>query len=85
MTLEMGKSISESRTEITYAEAFFRWFAKHAVRIEIEVLRERVEMRESYSRLLPRFVARSLERHDASLDRIELLARKAMSSGAGEA
>ena len=34
MTLEMGKPLAESRTEITYAAEFFRWFAEEAVRIE---------------------------------------------------
>ncbi|WP_286218830.1 NAD-dependent succinate-semialdehyde dehydrogenase [Paraoerskovia sediminicola] len=33
MTLEMGKSLAESRAEITYAAEFFRWFAEEAVRI----------------------------------------------------
>jgi succinate-semialdehyde dehydrogenase / glutarate-semialdehyde dehydrogenase len=33
MTLEMGKSIAESRAEITYAAEFFRWFSEEAVRI----------------------------------------------------
>ncbi|PZS33574.1 MAG: NAD-dependent succinate-semialdehyde dehydrogenase, partial [Pseudonocardiales bacterium] len=30
MTLEMGKPLSESRAEITYAAEFFRWFAEEA-------------------------------------------------------
>jgi succinate-semialdehyde dehydrogenase/glutarate-semialdehyde dehydrogenase len=34
MTLEMGKTIKESRAEITYAAEFFRWFSEEAVRIE---------------------------------------------------
>ena len=34
MTLEMGKNVSESRAEITYAAEFFRWFAEEAVRVE---------------------------------------------------
>ncbi len=34
MTLEMGKPISESKAEITYANEFFRWFSEEAVRIE---------------------------------------------------
>jgi succinate-semialdehyde dehydrogenase / glutarate-semialdehyde dehydrogenase len=34
MTLEMGKPLAESRTEIAYAAEFFRWFAEEAVRIE---------------------------------------------------
>ncbi len=33
MTLEMGKSLAESRAEIAYAAEFFRWFAEEAVRI----------------------------------------------------
>jgi len=33
MTLEMGKTVAESRSEITYAAEFFRWFAEEAVRI----------------------------------------------------
>jgi succinate-semialdehyde dehydrogenase/glutarate-semialdehyde dehydrogenase len=34
MTLEMGKPVSESRTEIAYAAEFFRWFSEEAARIE---------------------------------------------------
>jgi succinate-semialdehyde dehydrogenase/glutarate-semialdehyde dehydrogenase len=34
MTLEMGKPLPESRTEIAYAAEFFRWFAEEAVRID---------------------------------------------------
>ncbi|MFE2428315.1 NAD-dependent succinate-semialdehyde dehydrogenase [Streptomyces sp. NPDC059373] len=34
MTLEMGKPVAESRTEILYAAEFFRWFAEEAVRID---------------------------------------------------
>ncbi|MGI9185627.1 MAG: NAD-dependent succinate-semialdehyde dehydrogenase [Solirubrobacteraceae bacterium] len=34
MTLEMGKTIAESRAEITYAAEFFRWYSEEAVRIE---------------------------------------------------
>ncbi len=34
MTLEMGKTITESKAEIAYAAEFFRWFAEEAVRIE---------------------------------------------------
>jgi succinate-semialdehyde dehydrogenase/glutarate-semialdehyde dehydrogenase len=34
MTLEMGKTIAESKAEIAYASEFFRWFAEEAVRIE---------------------------------------------------
>ena len=33
MTLEMGKSLEESRAEIAYAAEFFRWFSEEAVRI----------------------------------------------------
>ena len=33
MTLEMGKSLGESRGEIAYAAEFFRWFSEEAVRI----------------------------------------------------
>lgn len=33
-TLEMGKPLAESRTEVTYAADFFRWFAAEALRIE---------------------------------------------------
>ena len=33
MTLEMGKSLAESRAEITYAGEFFRWFSEEAVRV----------------------------------------------------
>ncbi len=34
MTLEMGKTIGESKAEIAYAAEFFRWFSEEAVRIE---------------------------------------------------
>ncbi len=34
MTLEMGKPVAESRTEIAYAAEFFRWFSEEAARIE---------------------------------------------------
>jgi succinate-semialdehyde dehydrogenase/glutarate-semialdehyde dehydrogenase len=34
MTLEMGKPLAESRSEIAYAAEFFRWFAEQAVRID---------------------------------------------------
>ncbi len=34
MTLEMGKSVAESKAEVTYAAEFFRWFAEQAVRID---------------------------------------------------
>jgi succinate-semialdehyde dehydrogenase / glutarate-semialdehyde dehydrogenase len=33
MTLEMGKSVAESRAEINYAAEFLRWFAEEAVRV----------------------------------------------------
>jgi succinate-semialdehyde dehydrogenase/glutarate-semialdehyde dehydrogenase len=33
MTLEMGKSLAESRGEIAYAAEFFRWFSEEAVRV----------------------------------------------------
>jgi succinate-semialdehyde dehydrogenase/glutarate-semialdehyde dehydrogenase len=33
MTLEMGKSLTESKAEIVYAAEFFRWFSEEAVRI----------------------------------------------------
>ncbi|GLZ52376.1 NAD-dependent succinate-semialdehyde dehydrogenase [Actinomycetospora sp. NBRC 106378] len=33
MTLEMGKSVTESTAEVTYAAEFFRWFSEEAVRI----------------------------------------------------
>jgi len=33
MTLEMGKTLKESRAEIAYGSEFFRWFAEEAVRI----------------------------------------------------
>ena len=34
MTLEMGKTVKESKAEISYASEFFRWFAEEAVRID---------------------------------------------------
>jgi len=34
MTLEMGKSLAESRGEVAYAAEFFRWFSEQAVRID---------------------------------------------------
>src|SRR3954447_25084541 len=34
MTLEMGKTIKESKAEIKYAGEFFRWFAEESVRID---------------------------------------------------
>jgi succinate-semialdehyde dehydrogenase/glutarate-semialdehyde dehydrogenase len=34
MTLEMGKPLAESKSEVTYAAEFLRWFAEEAVRIE---------------------------------------------------
>jgi succinate-semialdehyde dehydrogenase/glutarate-semialdehyde dehydrogenase len=33
MTLEMGKALSESRAEISYAAEFLRWFSEEAVRV----------------------------------------------------
>jgi succinate-semialdehyde dehydrogenase / glutarate-semialdehyde dehydrogenase len=33
MSLEMGKSLTDSRAEATYAAEFFRWFSEEAVRI----------------------------------------------------
>jgi len=33
MTLEMGKPLAESRSEITYGAEFFRWFSEEAVRV----------------------------------------------------
>jgi succinate-semialdehyde dehydrogenase/glutarate-semialdehyde dehydrogenase len=34
MTLEMGKTIKESKAEISYAAEFFRWFSGEALRID---------------------------------------------------
>jgi succinate-semialdehyde dehydrogenase / glutarate-semialdehyde dehydrogenase len=34
MTLEMGKPLAESKSEITYAAEFFRWFSGEALRTE---------------------------------------------------
>jgi succinate-semialdehyde dehydrogenase / glutarate-semialdehyde dehydrogenase len=34
MTLEMGKPVADSRSEIVYAAEFFRWFSEEAVRID---------------------------------------------------
>jgi succinate-semialdehyde dehydrogenase / glutarate-semialdehyde dehydrogenase len=34
MTLEMGKSIAESKAEIVYSAEFFRWFAGEALRLD---------------------------------------------------
>ncbi|WP_368671838.1 NAD-dependent succinate-semialdehyde dehydrogenase [Jatrophihabitans endophyticus] len=34
MTLEMGKSVADSRAEVTYAAEFFRWFSEEAVRVD---------------------------------------------------
>jgi succinate-semialdehyde dehydrogenase / glutarate-semialdehyde dehydrogenase len=34
MSLEMGKSLSDARGEVTYAAEFFRWFSEEAVRID---------------------------------------------------
>ena len=33
MTLEMGKPLAESQTEVTYGAEFLRWFSEEAVRI----------------------------------------------------
>jgi len=33
MTLEMGKTLTEARGEVTYGSEFFRWFSEEAVRI----------------------------------------------------
>jgi succinate-semialdehyde dehydrogenase/glutarate-semialdehyde dehydrogenase len=33
MTMEMGKTLAESRGEVTYGAEFFRWFSEEAVRI----------------------------------------------------
>ncbi len=37
MSLEMGKSLTDARGEVTYAAEFFRWYAEEAVRIGGEV------------------------------------------------
>ena len=34
MTLEMGKTVKESKAEVTYAAEFLRWFSEEAVRID---------------------------------------------------
>lgn len=34
MTLEMGKSLAESRAEVRYAAEFLRWFSEEAVRVD---------------------------------------------------
>jgi succinate-semialdehyde dehydrogenase/glutarate-semialdehyde dehydrogenase len=34
MTLEMGKTVAESKTEVAYAAEFLRWFSEQAVRID---------------------------------------------------
>ena len=34
MTLEMGKPLAESKSEIVYAAEFLRWFSEQAVRID---------------------------------------------------
>ncbi|GAA1914082.1 NAD-dependent succinate-semialdehyde dehydrogenase [Streptantibioticus ferralitis] len=36
ITLEMGKSLAESRAEVSYGAEFFRWFSEEAVRISGE-------------------------------------------------
>jgi succinate-semialdehyde dehydrogenase/glutarate-semialdehyde dehydrogenase len=33
MTLEMGKTVAESKAEVSYAAEFFRWFSEEAVRV----------------------------------------------------
>lgn len=33
MSLEMGKSLTDSRAEVTYAAEFFRWYSEEAVRV----------------------------------------------------
>lgn len=38
MTMEQGKSLTESRAEIDYAASFIRWFAEEARRIEGDIL-----------------------------------------------
>ncbi|SHF62087.1 succinate semialdehyde dehydrogenase [Jatrophihabitans endophyticus] len=37
MSLEMGKSLTDSRAEVTYAAEFFRWYSEEAVRVGGEV------------------------------------------------
>jgi succinate-semialdehyde dehydrogenase/glutarate-semialdehyde dehydrogenase len=39
MALEMGKSLTDANSEVTYAAEFFRWFGEEAVRIGGEVRR----------------------------------------------
>ena len=39
MTLEMGKSLAESRGEIVYAAEFMRWFSEEAVRVHGSYMR----------------------------------------------
>jgi succinate-semialdehyde dehydrogenase/glutarate-semialdehyde dehydrogenase len=34
ITLEMGKSLAESKAEVAYGAEFFRWFSEEAVRVE---------------------------------------------------
>jgi succinate-semialdehyde dehydrogenase/glutarate-semialdehyde dehydrogenase len=34
MSLEMGKSLTDARGEVTYAAEFFRWFSEEAVRVD---------------------------------------------------
>ena len=34
ITLEMGKSVTESKAEVLYGAEFFRWFSEEAVRVE---------------------------------------------------
>ncbi len=42
MTLEMGKTLAESKGEITYAANFLRWYAEEAVRIDGRFTRNEV-------------------------------------------
>ncbi|MQY27341.1 NAD-dependent succinate-semialdehyde dehydrogenase [Nocardia aurantia] len=39
MTLEMGKPLAESHSEVTYGAEFLRWFAEEAVRVDGRYLR----------------------------------------------
>lgn len=39
MTLEMGKTVAESKAEIAYAASFLRWYSEEAVRIDGRVTR----------------------------------------------
>ncbi len=40
MTLEMGRPLRDSQSEVTYGAEFFRWFSEEAVRIDGRVTRE---------------------------------------------